>query len=112
MGQCAHATWVARMGPPPDQANAMPNSAIPCWIYKSPRQEGMYLYLAAQDGLEVVPTALLERFGTPRLVMQLDLHIGRSLAREDVAQVMANLSTRGYHLQMPPKVTADLYEGD
>ena len=90
----------------------MPNTAIPCWIYKSPRQDEMYLYLATQDGLEVLPPTLLERFGTPELVMQLDLHAGRSLAREDVAQVMANLTTRGYHLQMPPKVTADLYEGD
>jgi uncharacterized protein len=90
----------------------MPNIAIPCWIYKSPRQDEMYLYLATQDGLDVVPPPLLERFGTPQPVMQLDLHAGRSLAREDVAQVMVNLDTRGYHLQMPPRVTADLYEGD
>ena len=90
----------------------MPNTAIPCWVYRSPRQDEMYLYLAAQDGLEVVPPPLLGRFGTPQLVMQLDLHPGRVLAREDVVQVMANLTTRGYHLQMPPKVTADLYEGD
>ena len=34
--------------------------------------------------------------------MQLDLHPGRTLAREDVVQVMANLTARGYHLQMPP----------
>lgn len=100
------------MGPPPDQADAMPNNAVPCWIYKSPRQDEMYLYLAREDGTDAVPTALLERFGAPQLVMQLDLHPGRTLAREDVAEVMAHLAARGYHLQMPPRVHADLYEGD
>lgn len=100
------------MGPLPDQDNAMPNNAIPCWIYRSPRQNEMYLYLAAEDGTDVVPPPLLGRFGTPQLVMQLDLYTGRALAREDVGQVMTNLAARGYHLQMPPKVSADLYEGD
>jgi uncharacterized protein len=99
------------MVPPRDQAGPMPTT-IPCWIYKSPRQDEMYLYLTAEDGLDAVPPPLLERFGTPQLVMQIDLHPGRTLAREDVVQVMANLSARGYHLQMPPQVQASLYEGD
>jgi uncharacterized protein len=90
----------------------MPTVTIPCWIYKSLHQDGMYLYLATKDGLDAVPSPLLERFGTPHLVMQLDLHAGRPLAREDVVQVMADLGTRGYHLQMPPQVQASLYEGD
>jgi uncharacterized protein YcgL (UPF0745 family) len=34
------------------------------------------------------------------------------LAREDVAQVLRNLRERGFHLQLPPKLTPDLYEGD
>ena len=100
------------MGSHPNQADAMPNNALPCWIYRSPRQGEMYLYLASKNGTDAVPTPLLERFGTPQLVMQLDLHPGRPLAREDVVEVMAHLTDRGYHLQMPPQVQADLYEGD
>jgi uncharacterized protein len=87
-------------------------TALPCWIYKSPHRDEMYLYLAAEDGLDAVPPALIERFGTPRLVMRLDLHPGRPLAREDVTRVMANLQAQGYHLQMPPNLRPDLYLGD
>jgi uncharacterized protein YcgL (UPF0745 family) len=85
---------------------------LPCWVYKSPRKEEMYLYLAAEDGLDAVPQPLLERFGTPRLVMQVELHPDRSLAREDVAKVMANLRAQGYHLQLPPDLRPHLYSGD
>jgi uncharacterized protein len=85
---------------------------LPCWIYKSPRKGEMYLYLAAEDGFDMVPPALMERFGTPRLVMRLDLHPGRPLAREDVASVMANLRRQGYHLQLPPELRPHLYLGD
>ena len=92
--------------------SAMPQDTLPCWIYKSPRKEDMYLYLAAEEGLDPVPPPLLERFGVPQLVMQLDLHPQRTLAREDVTKVMANLRTLGYHLQLPPNLRPDLYEGD
>lgn len=85
---------------------------VPCWIYKSPLQEEMYLYLAREDGTDAVPAALLARFGTPALLMRLDLHQGRRLAREDVGRVMEALAERGYFLQMPPQVQARLYEGD
>ena len=27
----------------------------PCWIYKSPRKEEMYLYLTAREGFEALP---------------------------------------------------------
>jgi uncharacterized protein len=69
----------------------MSQSNLPCWIYKSPRKDEMYLCLAAEDGFGAVPPALIERFGTPRLVIRLDLHPDRSLALEDVASAMANL---------------------
>lgn len=72
----------------------------------------MYLYLAAEDDFDRVPSALLERFGRPEFVMQLELHAGRALAREDVHSVMHNLREQGFHLQLPPKLIPDLYEGD
>ena len=86
--------------------------SIPCWIYKSPLKEEMYLYVAEDEGFGSVPDALMARFGKPVLVMQLDLHEGRPLAREDVAQVMQNLRRQGFHLQMPPKLDPWLYHGN
>jgi uncharacterized protein YcgL (UPF0745 family) len=85
---------------------------LPCWIYKSPKKDEMYLYLAEEAGFDPVPEPLMERFGKPVLVMELALHEGRTLAREDVIKVMRNLSERGYHLQMPPVLRPDLYHGN
>lgn len=89
-----------------------PTDKLPCWIYKSPRKNEMYLYLAEEDGFAELPEALMSRFGTPELVMELELHAGRPLAREDVARVMANLRERGFHLQMPPELDPDMYYGN
>lgn len=84
----------------------------PCWIYKSPRKDEMYLYLAREAGFDAVPDALLAQFGPPVFVMEIELHPGRTLAREDVDQVMANLTVRGFHLQMPPVLKPDIYHGN
>ncbi len=72
----------------------------------------MYLYLREENQFEVVPKPLLKRFGTPVLVMELELHPQRQLAREDVESVVNNLQTQGFHLQMPPEIRPDLYLGD
>ena len=84
----------------------------PCWIYKSLRKDEMYLYLAEEDGFEAVPEALMQQFGAAGLVMELALDQDRTLAREDVGQVMANLRERGFHLQMPPVLRPDVYYGN
>jgi uncharacterized protein YcgL (UPF0745 family) len=85
---------------------------IACWIYRSPRKDEMYLYLPAEDDFSTIPAPLLKGFGTPEKVMQLNLSASQKLAREDVAVVMENLQNQGFHLQMPPKMQVDLYEGD
>lgn len=90
----------------------MTAEALSCWIYKSSRKDEMYLYLAKEDGLDDVPEVLLERFGKPIFVMQLDLHAERKLARADVQQVMSNLREQGFHLQMPPELKPELYHGN
>jgi len=89
-----------------------PDQPLPCWVYRSSRHEEMYLYLRVEDDFETVPRPLLERFGAPRLVLQLDLHAARPLAREDVIRVMSNLRRQGFHLQMPPQLQPELFEGD
>ncbi|MET0067005.1 MAG: YcgL domain-containing protein [Candidatus Thiodiazotropha sp.] len=86
--------------------------SLECWVYRSPRKDEMYLYVCQEDDFSSVPEALLKRFGTPQRVMSLTLSPGRKLAREDVSQVMKNLESQGFHLQMPPKMDVDLYTGD
>jgi len=83
-----------------------------CWIYRSPKKDEMYLYLAKKDDFDVVPEELLKRFGTPAQIMKLELTPERKLAREDVKKVKANLTDKGFHLQMPPTLVPDLYHGN
>lgn len=74
-----------------------------CYVYRSPRKADTYLYVAREDDFSEVPEALLEVFGTPEFALDFDLTPARRLAREDPAQVLANLEGQGFHLQMPPR---------
>ena len=71
-------------------------------VYKGSRRDDTYLFVPAQERLERVPRPLLEMMGRLELVMEIELHPRRRLAREDVREVMRNLADRGYHLQIPP----------
>ena len=88
------------------------NQITPCWIYRSSRKDEMYLYLAREDAFDEIPGALMKQFGRPLPVMELELHPERKLAREDVGKVIGNLQSLGYHLQMPPNLVPDLYDGE
>ena len=83
-----------------------------CWVYKSPKKDEMYLYLAAEAGFDRVPEPLMQRFGSPQLVMQLELSAQRRLARVDVDRVIADLNAHGFFLQMPPELKPSLYHGN
>lgn len=87
------------------------DNSLPCWIYRSSKKDEMYLYLAREDAFEEIPEPLMQRFGTPMPVMELQLHPNRNLAREDVNKVIANLKRVGYHLQMPPNLVPELNDG-
>ena len=75
---------------------------ILCDVYKSSRKENLYLYVDAQEGLARVPEELLKQFGEPRKTLSFELTGERRLATEDAPTVLANLKSRGYHLQLPP----------
>lgn len=84
----------------------------PCWIYRSPRKPEMYLYLADPQGFEALPAELRQGFGAPELVMELELHPGRRLARAEIKKVLAALSSQGFYLQLPPKLEPHLVRGE
>ncbi|MEW8432208.1 MAG: YcgL domain-containing protein [gamma proteobacterium symbiont of Ctena orbiculata] len=90
----------------------MTRAGLPCWIYRSPRKDEMYLYIAREDDFSCVPESLLGRFGKPERVMEILLTEQHKLAREDAILVMDNLRTQGFHLQLPPRMSVDLYSGD
>ncbi len=86
--------------------------ALTCWIYRSPRKDEMYLYLARENDFDCVPETLLQRFGTPQPVMSLELNESLKLARADVKRVMQELAETGYYLQLPPSLVPDIYHGN
>ena len=79
-----------------------------CFIYRSSIKEGLYVYLAEQDGLQELPEPVLKQLGEPELAMTLDLQPERKLSQEDTRVVLENLKTRGFHLQMPRDIENQL----
>lgn len=71
-------------------------------VYRSSRQQEMYLFVDARDDLAPVPEALLERFGRPIEALSLLLTADRTLARADAGRVLDSIDTAGYYLQLPP----------
>jgi uncharacterized protein YcgL (UPF0745 family) len=60
-------------------------------IFRSPKEEGMYLYVKKDEGLS-----------TPQPAMVLVLTPEKKLARASAEKVIESLESRGYYLQLPP----------
>lgn len=73
-----------------------------CFIYKSSKKDGLYLYLDNKDDFSVIPGRLLKSFGRIEFVMELDITPERKLAREDANRVLESLQLKGFFVQMPP----------
>lgn len=82
------------------------------YIYRSRKKEDTYVFLAKEDGFDVLPAGLDAQLAPWDSVMTLELHPERKLARGNAAAVMENLSQRGFHLQFPPASTFDPMSSD
>jgi uncharacterized protein YcgL (UPF0745 family) len=75
-----------------------------CFIYKSLRKDGLYLYLDKRDNFSAVPDVLLQNFGRLAFVMEMDLTPDRKLARENAGKIIASIEAKGFFVQMPPLI--------
>lgn len=75
---------------------------ILCEVFRSPKKEGMYLYVKRDDGISRVPENLLAVFGTPESALVLMLEPDRKLAMADAQTVLTALESEGFYVQMPP----------
>lgn len=73
-----------------------------CYVYKSGRKPGHYVYLREDDGGAALPDAIRQLLQPLERVMALELHAERRLARENPVVVMESLTRQGFHLQLPP----------
>jgi uncharacterized protein len=74
-----------------------------CSVYKSLRQFDYFLFVRTADEFSRVPEGLSQLLGRLEKVMDLELHPERALAQADVCEVMRQIDTQGYFLQMPPR---------
>ncbi|MFK7994050.1 MAG: YcgL domain-containing protein [Granulosicoccus sp.] len=79
-----------------------------CYIYRSSVKEGLYVYLAEEDGLEKLPAPVMKQLGVPEYAMTLELSAEKKLGQEDAGTVIENLSRQGFHLQMPRDIERQL----
>ena len=87
-----------------DADNSTGTAAVPCAVYRSPRKADNYLYVRRENDFSSVPQQLLDMFGSPELVLTVELTPARRLAQADVIEVISALQERGYYLQLPPTV--------
>ncbi|MEE8244424.1 MAG: YcgL domain-containing protein [Pseudomonadales bacterium] len=76
-------------------------------IFRSSKREGMYLYVDNEELLSRVPPELMQRFGRPVEVMELQLSARKKLARVEAASVLEQIEVSGFYLQMPPSVVSE-----
>jgi uncharacterized protein YcgL (UPF0745 family) len=79
-----------------------------CYIYRSSIKDGLYVYIADEDGLDKLPEPVLKQLGTPEFSMKLDLKPDRKLIQEDTKTVIESLKTQGFHIQMPRDIEDQL----
>lgn len=83
---------------------------MPAFVYKSLKKADTYVFLASRDDGAQLPAPLRAQLGALQFVLEVDLARRRTLARADPAVVMANLATRGFHVQFPPTVADPMSE--
>ena len=72
-----------------------------CYVYRSKRRENTFLYLLKKDNFEDIPDALLRVFGLPEFSFEFELTPDRKLVQDNTEDVISNLQSRGFHLEMP-----------
>lgn len=83
-----------------------------CYVYKGDKKDDHYLYLNqefnAEQPPEDLPGAILKLMGDLSLVVDFDLEPTRKLQQADAEQVIADIESQGFYLQMPKQDMAAL----
>lgn len=73
-----------------------------CYIYRSRKKVGSYLYLPTKNDFSALPKALMRLFGQPEFAFEFNLSTRKKLAEVDSHTVIKNLQEEGFYLQIPP----------
>lgn len=80
-----------------------------CFVYKGDRKPDYYLYLAREFDVSdtCVPESVLSLMGELELVLEFELSPNRKLAQADPHQVLTDIESQGFYLQIPNKDRPD-----
>ena len=73
-----------------------------CFVYRSEKKQGMFLYLSKKDDFEWVPESLLKLLGETTYSFEFDLSKDRKMVKVNAKEVIKVMDENGYFLQMPP----------
>lgn len=73
-----------------------------CYIYRSRKKNGAYLFLPEEDNFRALPESLLKAFGVPEYSFSFTLTPDKSLAIVDVKEVISGIEQQGYFMQLTP----------
>ncbi|MGK0271227.1 MAG: hypothetical protein ACI88H_001884 [Cocleimonas sp.] len=73
-----------------------------CFVYRSNKKKGMFIYLSNKDDFSCVPESLLKLLGETTYSFEFDLSKERKLVKAEAKEVIKIMGENGYFLQMPP----------
>lgn len=78
-----------------------------CYVYKGDKKDDHYLYLDYRFDHNKLPSelpaAILGLMGELSLVIEFELDLTRKLPQADAAQIISDIQSQGFYLQMPKK---------
>jgi len=80
---------------------------LTCYVYRSSAKADLYVYLLEKDDFDCLPKELKAGFARLDFAMELALSEQRKLIKEDKKEVIKNLQTQGFHIQMPSDILVD-----
>jgi len=73
-----------------------------CFVYRSNKKQGMFLYLLEKDDFACVPDSLIHLLGDITFSFEFDLSKDRKLVKAEASEVIRIIKENGFFLQMPP----------
>jgi uncharacterized protein YcgL (UPF0745 family) len=72
-----------------------------CFVYRSPRKPGAFLFVAEKGDFSELPEAMLKLFGVPEFSFEFPLTSDRTLKIGDGKVILEKIEEQGFYLQLP-----------
>lgn len=74
-----------------------------CYVYRSLRKPGSFLFIPEKDNFSRIPEVLTKIFGEPEFSFDFDLTPDRQLMiKAEASEVLRVMRENGFFLQLPP----------